>query len=78
MKFLEPQNVGLIAFTGLAAVGFAGAALTRAKLARQSHRSGDRMKLIRSSAVALVMSLFTALAAYATIARIAVSLGANA
>jgi hypothetical protein len=77
MKFLELQNVGLIAFTGLAAVGFAGAALTRVRLAMHSHRSGNRTELIRSSAVALVMSLFTALAAYTTIARIVVSLGAN-
>jgi len=77
MKFLDPQNVGLIVVTGLAAIGFAGAALTRAMLAMQSHRSGNRTESIRSSAIALVMSLFTALAAYATIARIAVSLGAN-
>ena len=74
VKPLDLRSLGFIAFTGLAAVGFAGAVTNRVKLALASHRSGNRLELVRSIIVALIMALFVALAIYATLSRVLVTL----
>jgi hypothetical protein len=70
---LDLQSLGFIAFTVVAALGFAGAVTNRAKLALASYRSGNRLELIRSIIAALIMALFVALAAYAAISRVLVT-----
>lgn len=73
VKLLDLRSLGFIALTGLATVGFAGSVADRVKLALASYRSGNRVELIRSIIVALIMALFVALAIYATLSRILVT-----
>jgi hypothetical protein len=63
-------NLGYLVFTALALVGFASGAASRVRLALESHRSGDRLEMVRSTILAMLMSLFAVGAAYGTVIRI--------
>jgi hypothetical protein len=62
-------SILLVVFTGLAAAGFGAIAVRRFRLAADSYRSGNRLELIRSSVLGLVMSFFAVGAAYGSLTR---------
>ena len=59
----------IAAFSALASAGFASNATSRFRLAFESYRLGNRLELIRSSFVGVVMSGFAIAAAYGAIFR---------
>lgn len=63
------KAVLLVALCALAAAGFASIAVSRFRLAAGSHRLGNRLELIRSTVLGLVMSLFAAGASYGALMR---------
>ena len=67
---MDHQNLGWIVFLGLATTGLATNVVDRAKLALESYRSGNRLELVRSTIVALVMALLAAAACYGVIVRV--------
>lgn len=64
-------DLGYLAVTTLASVGFASIAAGRVRLAFESHRDGNRMELVRSTIMAVIMSLFAAAAGYGAVVRLA-------
>jgi hypothetical protein len=62
--------LGWIAVSGPAAVGFAGIAMSRLRLAAEGRRAGNRLELVRSTVLALVMTLFAGAAAYGMVVRL--------
>lgn len=59
----------VVMLTALAAAGFASVAASRFRLAADSYRLGNRLELVRSSILGLVMSLFAAGAGYGALMR---------
>ncbi len=70
MTTLRPGDIGLILFSALAAVGFAGIVIGRVRLALVSYRLGNRLELVRSMTLAFIMSMFVLAAIYATVLRL--------
>ena len=63
-------DIGLIIFSALAAMGFAGIVIGRVRLAVTSYRLGNRFELVRSTILAFIMSLFVLAATYVTVLRL--------
>lgn len=61
---ISMTNLSCLAITALGSVGFASIAASRVRLALESQRSGDRLEMVRSTILAVVMSLFAVCAGY--------------
>jgi hypothetical protein len=62
-------SILIAVFSALASAGFASIATSRFRLAAESYRLGNRLELIRSSLLGVVMSVFAIGAAYGTLLR---------